>query len=48
VAEHVLRAIERNRGVVPVTPEAWALHVASRWLPPLARLSAGLGPVAGR
>lgn len=33
VAAAVLRAIRRNRAVVPVTPEAWVAYYAKRWLP---------------
>jgi NAD(P)-dependent dehydrogenase (short-subunit alcohol dehydrogenase family) len=33
VAEAVLRAIQRNRAVAPVTPEAWLLYYLKRALP---------------
>jgi len=37
VAENVLKAIHRNRAVAPISPEAWVLYYAKRWLPgPLA------------
>ena len=40
VAQGILRAVERNRGVAPITPEAWALYYLKRWAPGLlARLS---------
>lgn len=35
VAENVLRAIQRNRAVAPITPEAWALYFAKRLVPGL-------------
>ena len=33
VAEAVVSAIEHNRAVVPVSPEAWALYAAKRFVP---------------
>jgi len=33
VAEAILGAIHRDEGVVPVSPEAWAMHYVSRLLP---------------
>jgi NAD(P)-dependent dehydrogenase (short-subunit alcohol dehydrogenase family) len=36
VAAAILRAMARGRGVVPVTPEAWALYVMTRLHAPLA------------
>ena len=44
VAVHVLRAIERNRPVAPITPEAHALYLMKRLAPNLTgRLNAWLG-----
>ena len=44
VAAHVLRAIERNRPVAPITPEAHALYLMKRFAPNLTgRLNAWLG-----
>lgn len=44
VAEAVVQAVRDNRGVVPVSPEAWALYYVKRFLPglavPLSRLLA--------
>ena len=37
VAERILRAVERDSPVMPVTAEAWALYVLTRVSPPLAR-----------
>jgi NAD(P)-dependent dehydrogenase (short-subunit alcohol dehydrogenase family) len=43
VAKNVLRAVERNRGVAPITPEAWVMYYAKRFVPGLwERLSAAL------
>lgn len=40
VASGILRAVERNRGVAPITPEAWVFWYAKRFAPGLlARLS---------
>jgi NAD(P)-dependent dehydrogenase (short-subunit alcohol dehydrogenase family) len=40
VARGILRAIERNRGVAPITPEAWIFYYGKRLAPGLlARLS---------
>lgn len=33
VAENVLKAIQRNRAVAPISPEAWVFYYAKRWLP---------------
>jgi len=33
VATKILRAVERNRALVPITPEAWALYLAKRIAP---------------
>jgi NAD(P)-dependent dehydrogenase (short-subunit alcohol dehydrogenase family) len=33
VAENVLRAVQRNRLVAPISPEAWALYYAKRFAP---------------
>lgn len=33
VARAIVRAIRRNRGTVPVTPEAWLAWYAKRWAP---------------
>jgi NAD(P)-dependent dehydrogenase (short-subunit alcohol dehydrogenase family) len=33
VARNVLRAIQRNRRVAPVSPEAWAMYLAKRFAP---------------
>ena len=35
VAKHVLRAVERNRAVAPITPEAWVMYYAKRFAPGL-------------
>lgn len=35
VAENVLRAVQRNRAVAPISPEAWALYYAKRLSPGL-------------
>lgn len=35
VAANILRAIERNRAVSPVSPEAWAIYYAKRLVPGL-------------
>jgi NAD(P)-dependent dehydrogenase (short-subunit alcohol dehydrogenase family) len=37
VAREVLRATRKNSGLVPVTPEAWALYLLKRALPNLSR-----------
>jgi NAD(P)-dependent dehydrogenase (short-subunit alcohol dehydrogenase family) len=44
VAARILRAVERNRALAPVTPEAWALYLLKRFAP---RLLARLVRVAG-
>jgi NAD(P)-dependent dehydrogenase (short-subunit alcohol dehydrogenase family) len=39
VAERILRAVQRNRAVAPISPEAWTLYYLKRVVPgPLARL----------
>ena len=38
VAERILRAVARDRAVMPVTAEAWAMYVLTHAAPPLARL----------
>ena len=35
VAENVLKAVQRNRGVAPISPEAWALYYLKRFAPGL-------------
>jgi len=40
VAERILRAVERNRAVAPIAPEAHLAYALSRWMPPLSRWSA--------
>lgn len=40
VAERILRAVERNRTVAPITPEAHIAYALSRALPPLSRWTA--------
>jgi len=40
VADNILRAIAKNRGVAPITPEAWIMYLAKRLSP---RLTAALG-----
>ena len=35
VAQGVLHAVERNRGVAPITPEAWGMYYAKRFAPGL-------------
>jgi len=37
VAENVLRAIQRNRAVAPISPEAWVLYYLKRFAPGLLR-----------
>lgn len=36
VAENILRAVQRNRTVAPITPEAWAMYFIKRLSPRLA------------
>jgi len=38
VAENVLRAIQRNRAVAPISPEAWTFYYGKRFFPGLVRL----------
>lgn len=33
VAKNILRAIQRNRLVAPISPEAWAMYWLKRWVP---------------
>jgi NAD(P)-dependent dehydrogenase (short-subunit alcohol dehydrogenase family) len=43
VAKNVLRAVERNRGLAPITPEAWVMYYAKRFVPGLwERINAAL------
>jgi short-subunit dehydrogenase len=35
VAEHVLTAIQRNRAVAPISPEAWIMYFMKRFVPGL-------------
>jgi NAD(P)-dependent dehydrogenase (short-subunit alcohol dehydrogenase family) len=44
VAANLVRAVERNRGLTPVTPEAWLIYYAKRLSP---ALTAWLGRKAG-
>jgi NAD(P)-dependent dehydrogenase (short-subunit alcohol dehydrogenase family) len=37
VAENVLRAVQRNRAVAPISPEAWIFYYGKRWAPGLVR-----------
>ena len=37
VARNILRAVQRNRAVAPVSPEAWLLYYAKRLAPGLVR-----------
>ncbi len=44
VAVNILRAVQRNRAVAPISPEAWALYYLKRFAPGLlARLSRAMG-----
>ena len=43
VASNVLRAIQRNRGVAPVSPEAWAGYYLKRLAPGLVSWLMGWG-----
>jgi NAD(P)-dependent dehydrogenase (short-subunit alcohol dehydrogenase family) len=36
VAENVLKAIQRNRAVAPISPEAWGMYLVKRFAPGLA------------
>ena len=43
VARRILHAVQRDRAVMPVTAEAWAMWWLTRFAPPLARrLSAAI------
>ncbi|MFF7854632.1 SDR family oxidoreductase [Streptomyces sp. NPDC007904] len=44
VAAAILRAVERNEAVVPVTPEARAAYALSRWMPGVLRRIARVKP----
>jgi NAD(P)-dependent dehydrogenase (short-subunit alcohol dehydrogenase family) len=33
VAENILKAVQRNRAVAPISPEAWAFYYLKRWAP---------------
>ncbi len=33
VAANILRAVERDRAVAPVSPEAWGMYYAKRFVP---------------
>lgn len=35
VAANILKAVQRNRGVAPISPEAWALYYLKRFVPGL-------------
>jgi hypothetical protein len=35
VAQNVLRAIQRNRAVAPIAPEAWGMYFLKRFAPGL-------------
>jgi NAD(P)-dependent dehydrogenase (short-subunit alcohol dehydrogenase family) len=48
VAKRILVAVERDRAVMPVTAEAWAMYVLTRLTPPVARRIAGLIDAAAR
>ncbi len=37
VAENLLRAVQRNRSVAPISPEAWVMHYGKRFAPRLLR-----------
>jgi short-subunit dehydrogenase len=37
VAENVLRAVQRNRAVAPISPEAWTMYYGKRLFPGLVR-----------
>ena len=41
VAKVILKAIRKNRAVVPVTTEAWLVYYSKRWIPWLPRWLAG-------
>lgn len=40
VADAIVQAVEKNRAVVPVTPEAWAVYHVKRLFPGVARAMA--------
>jgi hypothetical protein len=33
VANAIIKAIRRNRAMIPVTPEAWLIYYLKRWTP---------------
>jgi NAD(P)-dependent dehydrogenase (short-subunit alcohol dehydrogenase family) len=37
VATNILAAVQRNRAVAPISPEAWVMYYAMRWIPSLLR-----------
>jgi NAD(P)-dependent dehydrogenase (short-subunit alcohol dehydrogenase family) len=41
VARNILRAVQRNRMLAPISPEAWAFYYLKRWAPWLVRALAG-------
>jgi NAD(P)-dependent dehydrogenase (short-subunit alcohol dehydrogenase family) len=43
VAANVLAAVQRNRAVAPISPEAWAMYYGKRWFPGLLRWANRLG-----
>lgn len=46
-AANILKAVDRNRAVAPIAPEAHVMYVLSRTAPPVARwLSAGMAKIA--
>jgi NAD(P)-dependent dehydrogenase (short-subunit alcohol dehydrogenase family) len=48
VAENILKAIQRNRGVAPISPEAWLFYYLKRFAPGfLHRLNQWLAKRAG-
>jgi hypothetical protein len=38
VAENILKAVQRNRAVAPISPEAWFLYYVKRLSPALLRV----------
>ena len=48
VATNILRAVEKNRGVAPITPEAWAFYYLKRWCPGLLRWVSRVSRERGR
>ena len=37
VRRAIVKAVQRNRWVAPVSPEAWVFYYLARWAPALAR-----------